>query len=54
MESKKYNKLVNTAEEKQAHRYKEQTNGYQWGEGSGEGQYRSRGLKKRLLRDYMK
>ena len=46
MESeKKYNKPVNITKEKQTHRYREQTNGYQWGEGSGEEQDRGRGLR---------
>ena len=36
MKSKKYNKLVNIAKKKQTHRSREQTSGYQWGEGSGE------------------
>ena len=45
MESKKHNKLVNITQKKQTHRYREQTSGYQWGEGSGEGQYRHRGLR---------
>ena len=31
--------------QKQTHRYKEQASGYQWGEGSGEGQVRGRGLR---------
>ena len=44
MESKKY-KLVNIAEKKQTHRYREQTSGYQWGEGSGERDYAVRGLR---------
>ena len=30
---------------KQAHRYREKTNGYQWGEGRGKGQDRGRGLR---------
>ena len=34
MESKKYNKLVNITE-KQIHRYREQTSGYQWRENGG-------------------
>ena len=38
MESKKYNTLVNITKETQIHRYREQTSGYQWGEGRGEGQ----------------
>ena len=33
MESKKYNKLVNIIKKKETHRYREQTNGYQWGIG---------------------
>ena len=41
---KKYNKLVNITKKKQTHRYREQTSGYQWEEGRGEGQYRSREL----------
>ena len=51
MESKKHNKLVKKTKKKQTHRYREQTSGYQWGEGRGEGQYRG---KKVLLWDYMK
>ena len=43
-ESKKYNKLVNITKKKQAHRYKGQTSGYQWGEGREEGQDRGRVL----------
>ena len=39
MESKKYNKLVNITKKKQTHRHREQTSGYQWGEGRGEGKY---------------
>ena len=35
VESKKYNKLVNIAKKKQTHRYREQTSGYQLGEGRG-------------------
>ena len=45
MDSKKYNKLINITKKKQTHRYREQTSGYQWGEGSGEGQYSNRGLR---------
>ena len=37
MESKKYNKLVNKTEKKNAHRYREQTSGCQWGDGRGRG-----------------
>ena len=33
VESKKYNKLVNKANKKQTHRYREQTRGHQWGAG---------------------
>ena len=33
MESTKYNKPVNETKEKQTHRYREQTTGYQWGVG---------------------
>ena len=44
--SLKYNKLVNiTTKERSRHRYREQTNGYQWEEGWGEVQYRGRGVK---------
>ena len=42
VELKKYDKLVNKTKKKQTHRYREQTSGYQWGDGSGEGQYRGR------------
>ena len=35
---KKYNKLVNITK-KENHRYREQTNCYQWGKGMGEEQY---------------
>ena len=37
MESKKHSKLVNITKKKQTHRYREQTSGYQWGEGRGGG-----------------
>ena len=37
MESKEYNKLVNITKKKQTLRYREQTSGYQWEEGSGRG-----------------
>ena len=33
MESKKYNKMVSITKMQQTHRYREQTSGYQWGEG---------------------
>ena len=36
---------MNITEKEQTHRYREQTNGYQWGEGSGEEQDRGRGLR---------
>ena len=39
------NKQVNITNKKKTHRYKEQTRGYQWGEGRGKGQDRSRGLR---------
>ena len=32
-----HNKLVNVTKMKQNHRYREQTSGYQWGEGRGKG-----------------
>ena len=35
MESKKYNKSVDIPKKKQTHRYREQIDGYQWGEGKG-------------------
>ena len=44
VDSKKYNKLVNKTKKKEAHRYKEQTSGYQLGEGIEEGQNRGRWL----------
>ena len=34
-----------TTKQKQTHRYKAQTTGYQWGEGRGEGQERGRELR---------
>ena len=37
---KKKSKLVNVAKKKWTHRYREQNNGYQWGEMKGEGQYK--------------
>ena len=33
MESKIYSKLIKIIKKKQTHRYREQTSGYQWGEG---------------------
>ena len=35
---------MNILKKGQTHRYREQTSGYQWGEGSGEGQDSSMGL----------
>ena len=35
--AKKYNKLVNKTKKQQTHRYREQTSGYQHGEGRGVG-----------------
>ena len=32
----KHNRLVTITKEKQTHRYREQTRGYLWGDGSGE------------------
>ena len=40
-----YKKLVHKTEKQQTRRYREQTSGYQRGEGKGQGQYRSRGQK---------
>ena len=45
----KYNKLVNKTKKKQTPRYLEQTSGYQWGEGRGERQYRSREFLKSVI-----
>ena len=39
------NNLVNITKKKQTHRHREQTSGYQGGEGSREGQYRGMGLR---------
>jgi len=36
VESLNNNKLVNKTKKKQTHRYREQTNSYQWGGGGGE------------------
>ena len=47
---KKYNKGVNEAKQKQIHRNKEQTGGYQWREGSREGQYKGRGVQVKTIR----
>ena len=35
--TKKYSKLVNKTKQKQTHSYRDQTSGYQWGEGRGKG-----------------
>ena len=35
---------MNITKQKQTHRYREQTSGYQWVEGEGERQERKRGL----------
>ena len=45
VESKTYNQLVNKTKKKHTYRYREQTSGYQWGEGR---------TKKGLLWYYMK
>ena len=37
MESERYDKLVNIIEEKQTHRYREQTSGYEWRGNMGDG-----------------
>ena len=39
------NKLLTITQREQTQRYREQTSGYRWGEGKGEGQYRGRGLR---------
>ena len=36
---------MNITKPKQTHRYREQTNGFQWGEGWGKGQDRGMGLR---------
>ena len=36
---------MNTTKQKQTHRYRKQTSGYQWEEGSGEGQDRGMELR---------
>ena len=38
---------MNITKKKQTHRYREQTSGYQWVEGRGEGQDMGRGFKKK-------
>ena len=45
MWSLKTNKLLTITKKKQTHRYREQTNGYQWEEGRGRGQNRGRGVR---------
>ena len=46
METKEHNKLVVIMNKKQAHRYREQTNGYHWGQRGGETQGEGRGRHK--------
>ena len=36
---------MNNTKQKRTHRYREQTSGYQWGEGKRQGQDRSKGLR---------
>ena len=36
---------MSITKQKQTHSYREQTSGYQWGQGKGEGQYRGRLLR---------
>ena len=38
--NKNLNKVVNITKKKWTHRHREQTSGYQWGEGVGKGQYK--------------
>ena len=38
-------KQMHITKQKQMHRYREQTSGYQWGKGKGDGQDRGRGLR---------
>ena len=45
----KYSKLVNMTKKKSRRRYREQTSGYQWGEGIGEEQYRGEGVIYKLI-----
>ena len=45
MEPNIENKLVSIRKKKQTHRFREQTRGYQWGEGKGEGPERGRRLR---------
>ena len=45
VKSKKENKQMYTTKQKQIHRNREQTSGYQWGEGMGEGHVRDMGLR---------
>ena len=40
-----YNKLVTLTKKNQTHRYREQTSGYQYGEGSGKEEDRGRGVR---------
>ena len=45
---------MNKTKKKQIHRYREQINSYQWGEGREKGQYSGMGSKKRLLWGFVK
>ena len=45
MKSKKYTNLVNITKKKQAHKYREQTSGYQGRDRREEEQYRNRGVR---------
>ena len=46
VESRKI-KLMNITKKKQTHKYRKQTSGYWWGEGSWEGQDRGRGFRRK-------
>ena len=46
VESRK-TKLMNITKKKQTHKYRKQTSGYWWGEGSWEGQDRGRGFRRK-------
>ena len=45
MESKKQTSEITTTTKKQTHNYGEQTSGYQWGWGKGEGKDRGNGVR---------
>ena len=49
MKPKKYNKPVNTTKKQQTHKYREQTNGYQWGEERDREATQRQGIKKYKL-----